>query len=122
MERVIELLARENILVPCTALLEVYYITLQEQGIEIADKRHEFIKQLPITILWEIDEPTLLTAARFKANHRVSFADSLIAGFAGNCNAVLVHKDPEFELLTDYVEMEALPYKVQGARVEAPSS
>jgi len=62
-----------------------------------------------------VDEPTLLAAARFKAKHRMSFADSIMAGFAASYNAVLVHKDPEFEPLAGHVEMEALPYKVQHA-------
>ena len=58
-----------------------------------------------------VDEPTLLTTARLKARFRVSFADALIAAFAVRSSAVLVHKDPEFEVLADQVPQEPLPYK-----------
>ena len=44
-----------------------------------------------------VDEPTL--------------ADALIAAFAVRSSAVLVHKDPEFEVLADQVPQEPLPYK-----------
>jgi predicted nucleic acid-binding protein len=38
-------------------------------------------------------------------------ADAIIAAFAIQCNAVLVHKDPEFEALAGQMLLEALPYK-----------
>jgi predicted nucleic acid-binding protein len=58
-----------------------------------------------------MDEPTLLTAGRLKADHRVSLADAVIAAFAIRRAAVLMHKDPEFEALTGLLPMESLPYK-----------
>ncbi len=63
------------------------------------------------TTLWEMNEPTLLAAARLKAVHRVSFADALIAAYAARMGAVLVHKDPEYEVMAGEVTLEALPYK-----------
>jgi len=116
--RVEALLLSEPALIPFAALLEVYYVTLQKRGETIAAQRHETLKRTPADILWKADEQTLVAAARFKAGHRISFADALIAGFAASYNAVLVHKDPELELLTGHVAMEALPYKVQRSRVE----
>jgi len=110
-DRVNILLLNEDILIPWAALLEVYYITLQERENSLADQRYKLLKQLPATILWSIDESTLLTAAHFKAAHRVSFADAIVAGFAATHNAILVHKDPEFEVLKDKVQLEFLPYK-----------
>lgn len=50
-------------------------------------------------------------ADRVKASHRLSLADAIIAAFALRQNAVLVHKDPEYEALAGEVELEALPYK-----------
>jgi predicted nucleic acid-binding protein len=61
--------------------------------------------------LWQMDEPILLAAARFKASQQISFADAIVAGFASVYGAVLVHKDPEFNALADKTMMEALPYK-----------
>jgi predicted nucleic acid-binding protein len=102
-ERVEYLLRQEEILLPYLVLLETYYITLQEQPGDVADKRYALLKQLPATILWEVDEPTLLTAGRFKAYHRLSLADAIIAAFAQRQEAILVHKDPELEALTEFV-------------------
>ncbi len=110
-ERVETLLRQEEILLPYLVLLETYYITLQEQPEDVADKRYALLKQLPATILWEVDEPTLLTAGRFKAYHRLSLADAIIAAFAQRQGAILVHKDPELELLTELVQQETLPYR-----------
>ena len=58
-----------------------------------------------------MDEATVLTAARLKAQHRVSLADAIIAAFAIRQDAILLHKDPEFDALTGLLKMEALPYK-----------
>ena len=58
-----------------------------------------------------MDEPTLLTASRFKARFRISLADALIAAFAVRQEAILVHKDPELEALAEIVPQEILPYK-----------
>ena len=53
----------------------------------------------------------MLTAARLKALHRVSLADAIIAAIAIRKDAILMHKDPEFDALTGLLKMEALPYK-----------
>jgi len=110
-QRVETLLRREEVLFPFLALLETYYITLQEQTEDLADQRYALLKQLPEAILWGVDEPTLLTAGRLKAAHRLSLANELIAAFAVQQQAILVHKDPEMEALKDTVKMEILPYK-----------
>lgn len=113
-QRVETLLRREEILLPFLVLLETYYITLQEQTEDVADKRYALLKQLPGSILWNMDEPTLLTAGRLKAIHRISLADALIAAMAVRHQAILVHKDPEMAYLTGSVQLEALPYKNLG--------
>lgn len=109
-ERVEALLRHEQVLLPYLALLETYYITLQEKSEDVADKRYALLKQLPVTILWDVDEPTLLTAGRFKAYYRLSLADAIIAAFAARQEALLVHKDPELEALKELVQQEILPY------------
>ena len=112
--RVTQILREEDSLLPWPVLLEVHYISRQEQGQGEADRRYALMKQLPCEILWQIDEPTLLTASRFKAAHRLSLADSLIAAFAHQRETVLLHKDPEFEALDDQVDLEGLPYKASN--------
>lgn len=111
--RVESILQTEKVFLPCLVLLEVHYITRQERGQGEADRRYALLKQLPCEILWQLDEPTLLTASRFKASHRLSLADSMIAAFAQRQQAALVHKDPEYDVLAEEVELEALPYKVR---------
>lgn len=109
--RVESILREEKVVLPCLVLLEVHYITRQERGQGEADRRYALLKQLSCEILWQLDEPTLLTASRFKAGHRLSLADAMIAAVAQRQQAALVHKDPEYEALSDEVELEALPYK-----------
>ena len=86
----------------------------QERGRAEADRRYAWLKQLPIEIAWEMDEPTLLIAARLKAGHRLSLADAQIAALAARRGLVLLHKDPEFEAVADEVRLEELPYKTTG--------
>lgn len=50
-------------------------------------------------------------SGRLKAFHHLSFADALIAGAAKLSEAVLVHKDPEFEDLPEEISLLSLPYK-----------
>ena len=109
--RVESILRTEKVFLPCLVLLEVHYITRQERGQGEADRRYAFLKQLSCEILWQLDEPTLLTASRFKAGHRLSLADSMIAAVAQRQQATLVHKDPEYEALSEELQLEALPYK-----------
>ena len=111
-DRVAQVLAQERVLLPWTVLLEVHYVTRQRRGQAEADRRYALARQLPATILWEMNEPTVLTAARLKAAHWLSFADAIIAAFALREGATLLHKDPQFEALDSQVTLEALPYKV----------
>lgn len=110
-ERVRALLLRESVLIPFVALLELRYITQRELGESEADQRYALLKLTRAVILWSMDEPILLTAARLKAAHRISLGDAIIAAFAITEHAVLVHKDPELNALRDELAMEVLPFK-----------
>ena len=110
-DRVEEVLRDAAILLPWPVLMETYYITLQEKGRAEADRRYALLRQLRAEILWAMDEPILLTAARLKAEHHVSLADAVVAAFAIRNNAVLIHKNPEFDALAGLLPMEALPCK-----------
>ena len=112
-DRVEKVLKDAAILLPWPVLMEIYYITLQEKGRAEADRRYALLRQLRAEILWAMDEPILLTAARLKAEHHVSLADAVVAAFAIRNNAVLIHKDPEFDALADLLPLEALPYKAK---------
>ena len=110
-DRVEEVLRKERVWLPCLVLLELAYVTRQERGRVEAEQRYALAKALPAEIVWEMDEPTLLKAAWFKARHRISLADAMIAGVAAVKHAVLLHKDPEYEALEGEVSLEPLPYK-----------
>ena len=110
-ETVERVLRREKTLLPWPVLLEGYYITLRERGQAEADRRYALARQLGAVILWEMDEPTVLTAARLKAERHISLADAIVAAFAIRQEAILIHKDPEFESLAGLLPMEPLPYK-----------
>jgi predicted nucleic acid-binding protein len=110
-DRVEQALNQVTTLLPWTVLLETYYITLQEEGQAEADRRIALIRTLKVRILWDMNESMVLTAAKLKEEYRISLADAIIAACAIRYNAVLIHKDPEFEALTGLLRMEALPYK-----------
>ncbi len=109
--RVREVLEQHPILIPWLSLLEVMYITQRELGEKEALIRYALLKRLDATFVWEVDEAILLTAARLKATHRLSLADSIIAAIAIQHQAILLHKDPEYAALQGVVQMEALPYR-----------
>jgi len=109
--RVEQVLRDGAAIIAWTSLLEVVYVTQQERGVPEAERRYALLKVLPVTLLWTMDEPILLIAARFKARYRVSFADSIIAAYAAYHQATLLHKDPQFEALASELDVEALPYK-----------
>jgi predicted nucleic acid-binding protein len=109
--RVEQVLRAGAAIIVWTSLLEVVCVTQRERGVPEAERRYALLKVLPVTLLWSIDEPILLIAARFKAGYRVSFADAIIAAYAAYYQAVLLHKDPQFEALASEIDIEALPYK-----------
>ena len=110
-ERVEATLRITKPLIPWTALMEVRYITERERGRAEADQRYALLRALDADLLWDMNERVLLRAARFKARHKLSFADAVIAAHAALEDAILVHKDPEYEALAGDVRQEALPYK-----------
>lgn len=109
--RVEQAIASGAALLPWPVLMEVYYITRQEQGQAEADKRYALASHLTARVLWDMDESLLLSAGRLKAEYRISFADALIAAFAVREGAILMHKDPEYDALGDALAVERLPYK-----------
>lgn len=111
--RVAEVLGKEEVWIPWIVPLEVYYVSLQRRDNQVAEYRYALIRSLSATLVWEASEAVLITAARFKANNRLSLADAIIAAFAAQFKATLLHKDPEYEPLAGLVNLEPLPYKPQ---------
>ena len=95
----------------CSAsLMELYYVSLQEDGEEEAAGLIGLVRSWPVTWVRPRDKDLLL-GGRLKAFHRLSFADALIAATSKNRGATLIHKDPELESLQGTVPQRPLPYK-----------
>ncbi len=89
---------------------EIFYITLREKGEEEAKRRTKLMNRLTMTRV-ESSQELGLIAGRLKATHKISFADTWIAATAIFYDAILVHKDPEFEQVKDKLKLSNLPYK-----------
>jgi predicted nucleic acid-binding protein len=106
--RVEGLLRDGKVLLPWLVLLEVYYLSYQEEGEIKADQRLAMLKQLDLEIMMEAGEEVLLTAGRLRATHPISLADSIIAAFAVQHKAILIHNDPAYQVLAAEVSLECL--------------
>lgn len=89
--------------------IEIFYISIQEQGNVVAEERLKLIDDLPL-VQEPLDKGLIRKVGEIKASKAMSFADSCIAGLAMIKDAVLVHKDPEFEQVEE-VEQLKLKYK-----------
>ena len=78
---------------------EVYYITLREQGQNMADLAFARIKAFPVKYIDIIDDELLRKAAWLKANYPISCADAFAASLAIIRHSSLLTGDPEFKKL-----------------------
>ena len=92
------------------AKIELFYISVQEQGEAIANERMELLDDLPVRVV-DVTEDLVEVIGQLKAKHSMSFADCCIAGLAVSLDAELVHKDPEYEQVKDRITLRTLPYK-----------
>ncbi len=99
-----------RIYVSFITFMECRYRLWKDQGRAAADEIYRALSLLPVNRV-DVDEALLLTASELKAQCKISVADSWIIATAIARNATLVHKDPEFDALSDRVTMKALPYR-----------
>ena len=89
---------------PCFACfitrMEVLVRVWKDEGERSGRLAYEQLQSLPIEWV-DQTEPLLLEASRIKALHRLSVADAWIAAAALLGRATLLHKDPEFEAITE---------------------
>ena len=91
-------------------LAELEYIRTRERDAEQAGELLEFARSQPCT--WHHSDDALCSAAaKLKAAHKVSFADSFIAALALRLDATLIHKDPEMDSLGAMIKQRMLPPK-----------
>ena len=89
---------------PCFACfmtrMEVLYRVWKDEGERSGRLAYEQLQSLPIQWV-DQTESLLLEASRIKALHRLSVAGAWIAAAALLSRATLLHKDPEFEAITE---------------------
>ena len=102
---------RQNIVyLSFISLMELYYVTWQSQNEQSAKELIVLMQSLSIEKVHSNDR-LMLIAGRLKANYQLSVADAIIAATAIEKEAYLVHKDPEFEAISQSVLTLPLPYK-----------
>ena len=89
--------------------MELLYRVWKDEGEEAGRAAYALCRSLPITWLHESAE-LLERVAAIKACLPLSLADAWIAAAAHLLNAIIFHKDPEFERVTNLIQ-ECLPYK-----------
>jgi predicted nucleic acid-binding protein len=103
----------EPVLVPFIALMEVEY-KLARKSRELADDGLDSVATWPVDVV-ESNEAWRQVAAQVKLKGGISLGDSWVAALALLNDAVLVHKDPEFEDVDGLQELR-LPYKPRTRR------
>jgi ribonuclease VapC len=108
-----KIMREKEIILPSIVLLEVYYTSIKSRNIDVAEQRYALLKSIDAKHIDHMSEPILLKAGEFKANFQISLADALISAHAFIYNAILVHKDPEYEALS-MIDQIKLPYKTSS--------
>jgi predicted nucleic acid-binding protein len=80
--------------------MEVLYRVWKDEDGRAGRLAYEQLKALPLQWV-EASEPLLERAAGIKACHTLSLADAWIAAAAQQIGATLLHKDPEFQAISD---------------------
>lgn len=87
---------------------EVYYIVLRECGQDKAHEIEKIIRTLPVEIV-NVDMQLAIEAARFKANHRISYADCFAAALAKIHKGEVITGDKEFKTVESEIKISWLP-------------
>lgn len=87
---------------------EIYYITMREQGQDIAEDVIDLLDNYPLRLV-ESDRSLTLAAARFKGKYRLAYADCFAAALAVQHNAILLTGDPEFKVFENEIRITWLP-------------
>ena len=77
---------------------EIYYIAYREGGKERAELYRTTIEKYPVTIT-DVDKNFTLSAAKFKAKHKMSYADAFAASLCEHLKGTLITVDKEFKPL-----------------------
>ena len=101
--------ATSRIFLPFISMMEVEHLLLRHEGRVRAEQVVSVLRAWPVEII-ESNENWRHEAARVKASAQVSTVAAWIASLALVRDAQLVHKDPEFDLISG-LKVLKLPYK-----------
>jgi len=101
---------KARVYVSFISIMEVFYCSWRAEGKGAAHRTFLELKMLPFQRV-DVNDSILFLAGEIKATCSLSLADSWIAATAIDREALLVHKDSEFEQLKDRVSLRPLPYK-----------
>jgi predicted nucleic acid-binding protein len=97
------------------SVMEAGYKAYQARGEDGLAALLASVQQLPITRV-DCSDELIALAARIKGMYRMSLADAWILATAKHLDAILVHKDPEFESAAAEVQLHPLPYRSPHSR------
>jgi predicted nucleic acid-binding protein len=83
---------------------EMYYIALRENGVATAELYKATLTEYPIKKI-NADEELTLQAARYKAFHKMSYADAYAGALAKMRKAELVTGDKEFKTVENEIKI-----------------
>lgn len=84
---------------------EIYYNTMREQGVEMAEDVIRQFKKYSIELI-DADQQLTYDAAKLKGKYKIAYADCFAAALAMRLNAFVVTGDPEFKKLDNEVKIE----------------
>ena len=90
------------------SVMEAGYKAYQARGDDGLATLLASLQHLPMTRV-DVSDELIALAARMKGMYRMSLADAWILATAKHVNAILVHKDPEFEQAAAEVQLQPLP-------------
>ena len=93
------------------SLMEVLYRVWRDESEDQGRLAHQQCLSLPMAWVRDSDS-LLLRAAELKAKHPLTLANAWIAACALEHNAILVHKDPEFQPLD--IPQDLLPLRARA--------
>lgn len=99
----------DSCLVPFLALMELEYLARRRLGEAEAWRLLQLVQSWPVEVV-ESEPGWRHEAARVKATTSLSVADAWIASLALLHDAILVHKDPEYDAVEGLLA-ERLPYR-----------
>lgn len=99
-----------RLMISFLSLYELHYITVRSRSLSMADMLLRATLQLDLEVDYSNSLEEISAAGALKGKYPLSAIDAWIAALAQKHRAVLVHKDPEFEMLGDQLPLLTLPY------------